>query len=183
MDSSSAESSIGGSLNLRRSYLSAGSASAPGEMPLPVYVTQLEDRSPVRSDPVFNLGNLRTTDSIIFKNLKLVTNMSNHTDISSQQLEVSDIVSSDIVSSDAAAVAVPPEERAFLIPSGDLVHLREVSDIVSSDDVADLVPSEEVAALVPSDDVAVCELEEDVKNRLIVLAVDVMENSISNQAK
>ena len=137
MDSSSAESSIGGSSNLRRSYLSAGSASAPGEMPLPVYVTQLEDRSPVRSDPVFNLGNLRTTDSIIFKNLKLVTNMSNHTDISSQQLEVSDIVSSD-----AAAVAVPPEERAFLIPSGDLVHLREVSDLVSSDAaaVADLVP-------------------------------------------
>lgn len=102
-------------------------------MPLPVYVTQLEDRSPVRSDPVFNLGNLRTTDSIIFKNLKLLTNMSKHTDMSSQLLEVSVIVSSD-----AAAVAdlVPPEERAFLIPSGDLVHLREVSDLVPSDDVA-----------------------------------------------
>ena len=283
MDSSSAESSIGGSLNLRRSYLSTSSASAPGELPLPVCVTQLEYRSPDWSDPVFNLGNLRTTDAIIFKNLKLLTNMSKHTDMSSQLLEVTDFVSSDAYAAAAAADLVPPEERAFSIPSGDLVpsddvadlvpskvgaSFAEVSDFVSSDayaaaaaadlvppeeraffipsgdiipsndvddlvhsevgasfagvsdfvssdaytaaadlippeerafsfpsgdlipsdDVADLVHSEEVADLVPSDDLAdlenvSCELEEDIKSRLIILAGEVMGNWISIQDK
>jgi len=132
--------------------------------------------------------------------------MSKHTDMSSQLLDVSD-------SSDAAAAAadlVPSEERAFFIPSGDLIPSDDVNDLVHSSDAAaaaaadlippeersffipsgDLIPSdvhsEEVA--VPSDDVAdlenvSCELEEDIKSRLIILAEEVMENWLSSQAK
>ena len=54
--------------------------------------------------------------------------------------EVSDLVSLDAAAA-AAADLFPPEERAFSIPSEDLVHLREASDLVPSDDIADLVPS------------------------------------------
>jgi hypothetical protein len=127
--------------------------------------------------------------------------------MSSQLLDVSD--SSDAAA--AAADLVPSEERSFFIPSGDLIPSDDVDDLVHSSDAytaaaaADLIPpeersffipsgdlipsdvhSEEVA--VPSDDVAdlenvSCELEEDIKSRLIILAEEVMENWLSSQAK
>lgn len=76
--------------------------------------------------------------------------MSKHTDMPSQLLEVSDLVSSDAAA--ALADLVPPEVRAFSIPSEDLVHLREVSDLVPSDDIVDLDPSKVGASLVPTED-------------------------------
>ena len=101
--------------------------------------------------------------------------MSKNTDMSSQLF----FVSSDAYAAAAAADLIPPEERAFSIPSGDLIPSNDVADLVHSEEVADLVPSDDLADL---ENVS-CELEEDIKSRLIILAGEVMGNWISIQEK
>ena len=77
-------------------------------------------------------------------------------------------VSSDAYAAAAAADLIPPEERAFSIPSGDFIPSDDVADLVHSEvgasfaevssdaytaaAAADLIPSEERAFFIPSGD-------------------------------